>query len=111
MFVTHNRLHTIKIDRVGMVPLIEAFGDIVPKKHLLGKSSLSLCCETTFTSIMSRPNVGIDRQMKLTTTSEPTPLLFETFFEEDLRQTRRLFTEGQLGGFSVFNYHEDKGWG
>jgi hypothetical protein len=76
-----------------------------------------MCCETTFTSIMSRPNVRIDRRLKLTTISGPTTLLFGIFFEEELRQTRRHFTdaskteEGPLGGFSIFDYREDKGWG
>jgi ribonuclease HI len=72
--------------------------------------------ETTFTFIMSRPNVGIDRGMKLATSSQPTPLLYGTFFEE-LRQTRSLFTGGSksavgpFGGFSICDYTEDKDWG
>jgi hypothetical protein len=48
------------------------------------------------------------------TSSEPTSLQFGTFSKEELRQTRSLFTygsksaEGPFGGFSIFNYTEDK---
>jgi hypothetical protein len=107
----------VNTDRVGTVPLIEAFTDIVPKEHLIGKASLPLCCKTTFTSIMSRPSVGIDRGTKLAVSPEPTPLLFGNFFEKVLKQTRSLFTdgsktaEGTFGVFAVFDYHENKGWG
>jgi hypothetical protein len=83
----------VNIDRVGTVPLIEAFRNIVPKEHLIGKALLPLCCKTTFTSVMSRPSVGIDRGMKLAASSELTPLLFGTFFEEQ-KQARSLFTDG-----------------
>jgi hypothetical protein len=44
---------------------------------------------------MSTPNVGIDRGMKLVTSSEPTPLLFGTFFEEELMQNRWLQISGR----------------
>jgi hypothetical protein len=106
----------VNTDRAGTVPLIEAFWDIVPKEHLIGKVSQPLCCKTTFTSIMSRPSVGIDRGMKLDASSEPTTLLMRTVFEE-LKQTRTLFTDGSksadrlFGRFPVFEYHEGKGWG
>lgn len=55
--------------------------------------------------------------MKLTASSRPISLQFGTFFKEELKQTRSLFThgskpaEGPFEGFSVFNYNEDKGWG
>jgi hypothetical protein len=107
----------VNTDRVGTVPFIGAFKDIVPKKHLIGKASLPLCCKTTFTSTMSRPSIGIARETKLAASPEPTPLLLGTFFEEELKQTRSLFTdgsktaEGPFGGFAVFDYHENKGWG
>jgi hypothetical protein len=84
----------VNTDRVATVPLIEAFRDTVSKEHLTEKSLLPLCCETTFTSIMSRLNVGINRGMKFATSSEPTPLLFGTFFEEEPRQTINRFTDG-----------------
>jgi hypothetical protein len=105
----------VNIDRVGIVPLFEAFRDIVPKEHLIGQASLPLCCETTFTSIMSRSSIRIDCGMKLTKSSKPIPLFFRIIFKE-LKQTRGLFTDGSksakgpFGGFSVFNYYEDKGW-
>jgi hypothetical protein len=84
---------------------------------LTGKASIPLCCETTFTPIMSRPNAVIDRGMKLTASSESTPLLFRTFLMQELRQTRSLFKDGSKSaelpfeGSSVFDYDEDKGWG
>jgi uncharacterized protein YigE (DUF2233 family) len=43
---------------------------------------------------MSRPGVGIDRGTKLAASTKPTPFLFGTFFKEELRQTRSLFTDG-----------------
>jgi hypothetical protein len=55
--------------------------------------------------------------MKIITSSEPTPLLFGTVFEEELRQTRSLFTDGSkaaekpFGRFFVFDDNEDKSWG
>jgi hypothetical protein len=66
----------VNTDRVGTVPLIEAFRDIVPKEHLIGKASLPLCCKTTFTSVMSRQSVGIDRGTKLAVSPEPLRDLF-----------------------------------
>jgi hypothetical protein len=75
----------VNTDSVGTVPLIEALRYIVPKEHLIGKASLPLCCKTTFTSVMSRPSLGIDRNKarRITrATPELTPLLFGTFFEE-----------------------------
>lgn len=64
----------VNIDKAGMVILIESFRDIVPKEHLIGKASLPLCCETTFTLIRSRQSVGIDRGMKLATSSKTSSL-------------------------------------
>jgi hypothetical protein len=102
----------VNIDRVGTVSLIEAFRDIDPKEHLIGKASIPLCCETTFIFVMSRSNVGIDRGMKLAA-SEPTPLLFGTLFRG--AEANRSLTNGSksaerpIGGFSVFDYNEDKG--
>jgi hypothetical protein len=82
------KVNTMSTDRIGTAPLIEAFRDIVPKEHLIGIASLLLCFKTTFTSGMSRPNVEIDRGVKLAASSEPTPLLFVNFCEEELKQTR-----------------------
>jgi hypothetical protein len=80
----------VNIDRVDMVPLIEANRDIVPKEHLIGKASLPLCCETACTSIMSRPSAGVDRSL----------------FTDGSKST-----EVSFGGYSVFDCNEDKGWG
>jgi hypothetical protein len=76
----------VNIDRAGTVPLIGTLRDIVPTEHLIGKASIPLGCVTTrmFTSIMIRPSVRIDRGMMLAASSEPTPLLFGTFFKEEL---------------------------
>jgi hypothetical protein len=84
----------VNIDGVGTVFLIEAFRDIIPKEHLIGKASIPLCWEITFTSIMRRQSVGTDRGMKLAESSETTPLLFGAYFEEELRQQKSHFTEG-----------------
>jgi hypothetical protein len=65
-----NTFEAINIDRVDMTPLIEAYSDVVPKEHLVGKASLPLCCKTVFTSIMSGPSIGIDRGMKLVASSD-----------------------------------------
>jgi hypothetical protein len=67
--ITDCKENPVNIDRVGTVPLIEAFKYTVPKDHLIGRALLPLCCETTFTPIMSRPNVGIDGGMKLAASS------------------------------------------
>lgn len=102
----------VNIDRVDMVPLIDAF-----REHIIGKASLPLCCETALTSVMCRPSFGISREMMLSASSELIPLLFGNFFEEELRQTRSLFTDGSksaevpFGGYSIFSYNEDKDWG
>jgi hypothetical protein len=107
----------VNIDRVDMVPLLVAFRDIVRKEHIIGKASPPLCCETAFTSVMSRSSIRISRGVKLAASSEPTPLLFGDFFVEELRQTRSLFTdgsksaEGSFGDYSIFDCNEDKGWG
>jgi hypothetical protein len=65
---------------------------------------------------MSTPDVGIDRGMKPGASPEPTHLLFGNFFKMELKETRSRFTDGSkaaerpFGGFSVFDYHEDKDW-
>jgi hypothetical protein len=106
----------VNIDTVGTVPLIEAFVDTVPKEQLIGKASLPLCSKTKFTSVMSRPSVGIDTGMKLVASSKLTPNLFGIFFEK-LKQTRTVFTDGSksadrpFGDFSIFDYHKGKSWG
>jgi hypothetical protein len=60
----------LNIDRASTVSFIEAFRDIAPKEYLIGKASITLCCESTFTLITSRPSVGIDRGMTLAASSK-----------------------------------------
>jgi hypothetical protein len=48
MMIALTAPNPMNIDRVGTVPLIEAFRDIVPKEHLIGKASLPLCCKNAF---------------------------------------------------------------
>jgi hypothetical protein len=76
--ITDCKKNPANIDRARTVPYIEAFSDIVPREHLIGKALIPLCCETAFTSINSRANDKIDRGMKLAALSKPTPLLFGT---------------------------------
>jgi hypothetical protein len=90
--ITDRKENPVNIDRVGTIPPTEAFRDTVPKEHLIGKATIPLRFETTFSCIMSRPNVGMDRGMKLVSSSEPTPLLLGTVFEEELSLTTILFT-------------------
>jgi hypothetical protein len=73
----------VNLHRADTVPIIEAFRDMIPMEHLIRKASLPLYCVITFTSIMSRPNVGMDRWMKLAASSEPTCHIFGTFSEEE----------------------------
>jgi hypothetical protein len=103
----------VNIVKVDTVPVIEAFRNIVPKKHLIGKASLPLCFTITFTCTMSRPMSGT----KLAASSKPTSLLFGTFYEEERMPTWILFSDcfksadGQFGVFSFFDYNEDNGGG